>query len=132
VFFSKPIYISEIKKRYMTKDMKIQTKKIKANGIKLFVMQDKKEVGRAYLYLLHNDLHNEPFGFMEDVFVEEEYRKSGIGTELVNALIKEAKKSGCYKLIGTSRHERCKVHDLYKRIGFADHGVEFRINFEQH
>ena len=109
--------------------MKVETKEIHAKGVKLFVMKDGKEIGRAYLYLLHNDLHEKPFGFMEDVFVEEEHRKSGIGTLLVNALIEEAKKRGCYKLIGTSRYERTKVHELYTRIGFKDHGKEFRLDF---
>jgi len=109
--------------------MKVETKEIHAKGVKLFVMKDGKEIGRAYLYLMHNDLHEKPFGFMEDVFVEEEHRKSGIGTLLVNALIEEAKKRGCYKLVGTSRYERTKVHELYTKIGFKDHGKEFRIDF---
>ncbi len=109
--------------------MKVETKELHAKGVKLFVMKDGKEIGHAYLYLLANDLHEGPFGFMEDVFVEEEHRKSGIGTMLVNALIEEAKKRGCYKLIGTSRLERPKVHELYTKIGFKDHGKEFRIDF---
>jgi GNAT superfamily N-acetyltransferase len=109
--------------------MKVETKELHAKGVKLFVMKDSKEIGRAYLYLLTNDLHEKPFGFMEDVFVEEEHRKSGIGTLLVNALIEEAKKRGCYKLVGTSRLERPKVHELYTRIGFKDWGKEFRMDF---
>ena len=82
------------------------------------------------MYVLHNDLHKEPFGLMEDVFVEESARGKGIGTELVRAVIAEAKKQNCYKLIATCRTERTKVHELYERLGFSKRGVEFRISFE--
>jgi hypothetical protein len=36
--------------------------------------------------------------------------------------------AGCYMLIATSRHSRPKVHDLYRRLGFEDHGIEFRMD----
>jgi GNAT superfamily N-acetyltransferase len=110
--------------------MDIQTKDVNASGIKLFVTQDGKEVGRAYLYLMTNDLHERPFGFMEDVFVDDSLRGGGIGTALVNAVVQEAKKRNCYKLIATSRYARPKVHELYVKLGWSDHGKEFRIDFE--
>lgn len=109
--------------------MEIQTKEISASGVKLFVEKDGKEVARAYLYLMTNDLHNHPFGFMEDVMVDESLRGQGIGTEIVNALVAEAKRRGCYKIIATSRHSRPKVHELYESLGWKDHGKEFRIDF---
>jgi GNAT superfamily N-acetyltransferase len=108
--------------------MQIQKKEISASGVKLFAVHEGKEVGRAYLYVMRNDLHERPFGFMEDVFVEEEFRKHGIGTDLVNELVAEAKRRGCYKIVATSRHERPKVHDLYVKLGWKDHGREFRID----
>lgn len=109
--------------------MDIQFKNIDSRGIKLFIEQDGKEIARAYLYLLHNDLHKEPFGYMEDVFVDESLRGQGIGTEIVRVLIQKARESGCYKLICTSRYENTKAHELYSRLGFKDHGKEFRIDF---
>lgn len=109
--------------------MEITKQTITASGIKFSAQHEGKEVGRAYLYLMTNDLHDKPFGLMEDVFVDESCRGQGIGTQLVQALIAEAKAQGCYKLIATSRHSREKVHALYKRIGMQDHGKEFRIDF---
>ena len=109
--------------------MKINKKIINFRGIKFFIEQDGKEVVRAFLYILKNDLHDEPFGFMEDVFVAEEYRSQGLGTKLVKKVIETAKQSNCHKLIATSRHERAKVHDLYERLGFKDWGREYRIDF---
>ncbi|MBT4120566.1 MAG: GNAT family N-acetyltransferase [Candidatus Magasanikbacteria bacterium] len=97
--------------------------------IKFTAEIDDKDAGRAFLYLIYNDLHAEPYALLEDVFVEGEYRSQGVGRELVKAVIEEAKGLGCYKLIGTSRHSRENVHRFYKSLGFKDHGVEFRIDF---
>lgn len=109
--------------------MNIKQKTINALGIKLYIEDGGREVARAYLYILKNDLHNEPFGFMEDVFVDENYRSQGLGTKIIKELIKLARQNKCYKLIGTSRQERPKVHRWYLNFGFKNRGKEFRIDF---
>jgi len=109
--------------------MKINKKIINVNGIRFYIKNSGEEAARAYLYILKNDLHEAPFGLMEDVLVKENYRSQGLGTKLVKEIIKAAKGKGCYKLIATSRNKREKVHNLYKRLGFKDWGKEFRINF---
>lgn len=109
--------------------MKINYQKISCQGIKLSVIKNNKEIARAYLYIMKNDLHKKFFGLLEDVFVDENERGSGIGSKLIQEIIKQAKKEKCYKIIATSRHTRPKVHKLYKRLGFKNYGVEFRLNF---
>lgn len=101
----------------------------KCQGVRLFINRDGKEAARAYLFLMWNSLHDAPFGLLEDVYVDESLRGQGLGTEIVKEIISEAKARGCYKLIATSRHTRPRVHDLYVRLGFKDHGKEFRIDF---
>ena len=113
----------------MTIDMMIEQKTINISGIKFFIEVNKKEIARAYLYILFNDLHEKPFGFLEDVFVDKDSRGKGIGKQIIKTAIKEAKKQGCYKLIATSRYSRKKVHEFYKGLRFKKHGVEFRIDF---
>ena len=107
----------------------IKTKTIEAKGIKFSIVEDEREIARAYLYIMYNDLHPEPFGFLEDVYVDELYRSQGWGTKLVERAIATAKEQGCYKLIATSRTSRLKVHQLYQRLGFYQRGLEFRIDF---
>jgi len=102
---------------------------VRVEGVRIAVFENGKELGHAYLYILRNDLHARPFGFMEDVFVEENSRGRGIGSLLVNEVIAEARRRGCYKLIATSRNARQNVHELYRRLGFREHGLEFRIDF---
>jgi GNAT superfamily N-acetyltransferase len=110
--------------------MDIQKEEKSSKAIKLSVSKDGKEVGRMFLYLIHNGLHEEPYGFLEDVYVDEEARGLGIGTKLVLAGIEEAKKQGCYKLLGLSRYSREKVHNWYKKLGFSEHGLQFRMDFK--
>lgn len=112
-----------------TYPMELKHHAVESKGIKITMNEENREVGRAFLYILKNNLHKEPFGLMEDVFVIEEMRNKGIGAQLVKAIIMEAKKQGCYKLIATSRFANDKAVKLYEKIGFKEHGTEFRINF---
>lgn len=106
---------------------KINKKKVKSYGIKFFVKKDGKEVGRAFLYIMKNGLKKEPFGLLEDLFVDEKLRGHGMGTELLKTVIAEAKKIGCYKLVATSRYGKDNIHDWYKRTGFENFGIEFKM-----
>ena len=109
--------------------MKVDRQDRAAQGIRFSVRGDHGEVARAYLYMMTNDLHEAPFGLLEDVYVDESQRGSGVGSALVKEVVAAAQQAGCYKLIATSRTSRPKVHELYERLGFAKHGVEFRIDF---
>lgn len=97
-------------------------------AIKITAEENNKVLGWGFLYLIKNDRHEEPYGLLENVYVEKQYRGKGIGTKIVRALIEEAKRQGCYKLIGQSRYGREKVHELYKSFGFQDHGKNFRMD----
>lgn len=109
--------------------VEIKAKTVKAKGIKFSILEAEREIARAYLYIMHNDLHSEPFALLEDVYVAESQRGTGLGTKLVKQAIANAKELGCYKLIATSRKSRSKVHQLYLKLGFKERGLEFRIDF---
>lgn len=109
--------------------MQLQTKEVSAFGVKMVLEENDRQIGRGFLYLLNNDLHTEPFGLMEDIFVEEAFRGKGYGKKITQAIIEEARKRGCYKLICTSRFSNERAHHLYEKLGFKNHGKEFRINF---
>lgn len=103
-----------------------RVKRKDANVVRFSLQDNKKEIGRAYLYILRNELHKEPFGFIEDVFVEKAYRGQKLGARLIKTAIAEAKKRGCYKAITTSRTGRGKLHRYYGGLGLKKHGFEFR------
>lgn len=104
------------------------TKENKSYSIKITANEDGKILGSAYLYIMFNDLHKEPFGFLENVFVKEGSRGKGVGSKLVEAVIAEAKRQNCYKIICTSRNEKPEVHKFYDKFGFKDYGKEFRVD----
>ena len=67
--------------------------------------------------------------YLEDVYVLEEERGKGHAKQLVNKIVDKAKEMGCYKIICTSRHAKKDVHDMYTKLGWKEHGLEFRIDF---
>lgn len=97
-------------------------------GKKLTQTKEGKEIARIFIYFIRNDLHEKPYALLEDLYVQEEFRSQGYGASMVQAALKEAKKSGCYKVIATSRYAREYVHQLYLKLGFQDYGKEFRLN----
>ena len=109
----------------------MKVKEINSKARKITIEKEGKEVARVFIFLINNDLgHHAPYALLEDVYVEEEYRGEGYGKDIVQAAIEEAKRLGCYKIVGFSRYSREKVHSFYLKMGFEDWGKEFRMNLE--
>ncbi len=107
--------------------MGVKIAALASRGKKIILEEDGQEIARARIFLITNDLHDRPFALLEDVFVQESFRGKGYGAKIVKAAMEEAKKEGCYKIVGTSRYARGEVHEFYKKLGFADYGKEFRM-----
>lgn len=99
-------------------------------GSKFVCLHEGREVARTYLYILRNDLHGEPFGFIEDVFVEPQFRGQGLVSRLHEMAVAEARANGCYKIVLSSRSESVEVHAMYEHLGYAARGVAFRLDLK--
>ncbi len=108
--------------------MTIKISETRSDGHKITIFEGVVEIAHAYLYILYNDLHDQPFGFLEDVFVLEAYRGKGYAKELIKQIFTLAKERRCYKIVATSRYKRKLVHRLYSKLGFTTVGKEFRID----
>lgn len=122
--------ISNGRDLYNTVNIMTIKKSIKKNsyGVKFIFTDRRKEVGRAFLYVLKNGQHKEPFGLLEDVYVDEKYRGQGLGSQLILAVIAEAKKRKCYKLVATARLTKPELKDYYGKFGLKVWGNEFRLD----
>lgn len=106
----------------------IEVTNTKSEAIRFCVIVDGQEVGRAFLYLIKNELNEKPYGLLEDLYVDEDFRGNGYGKKLITSILDKAKEVGCYKIIATSRYTRPKVHEMYQKFNFSDHGKEFRLD----
>ena len=91
---------------------------------------DGKIVGTAELVIKYNLTHGgRPYGFIENVVVDEGNRNKGVGTKLIENCIRIAREKGCYKLVLTCRDELVK---WYKRFGFREFGENaLRLDLEE-
>ena len=100
-------------------------------SVKIQALEGGQVMGWAFLVVTTSDRHKEPWGMLENVYVELEHRGQGVGKALVLSAIEEAKSRGCYKLICTSRDSKPEVHTMYEKLGFQKWGVEFRMDLAE-
>ncbi len=89
---------------------------------------DGNKIGGASLFIITSESRNQPYGLIENVFVEEEYRDNKLGPKLVREVVQIAQRENCYKVIGTSRFRNEYIHGIYRNLGFNDYGIEFRLS----
>ena len=65
-------------------------------------------------------------GHLEDVVVDRDYRKYGLGKFIIERIIKIAMERGCYKLIGDCKSE---LLGFYEKNGFESKCVQISIYF---
>lgn len=91
--------------------------------------EDNEIIGSGTLIVQKNLSHKGmPYGHIENIVVDTNHRKKGIGKKIVLHIIEKAKKAGCYKLILDCKKENIP---FYEKCGLNDTGeVEMRISFE--
>ncbi|OYT32634.1 GNAT family N-acetyltransferase [Candidatus Woesearchaeota archaeon] len=110
--------------------MEFKQVELESQSFRIAVKEGDVEIGRVFLYLIHNGLHKQPYGLIEDLFVKKEFRRKGIGALLLKKVIEKAKENKCYKILATSRYENSLAHAFYDKFGFKKHGFEFRLNLD--
>jgi len=103
---------------------------IASNPKVIFVLakEGSKVVGMATAYLVPK--FGKTIGYVEDVVVEEAYRGKGLGTQLMEHIIEEARTAGVYYLYLTSRDGRTAANALYQKLGFERRQTNnYRLKF---
>jgi GNAT superfamily N-acetyltransferase len=65
-------------------------------------------------------------GFIENVFIEEEYRNRGIGKRLIKRLVDIYHSCGINR-IHTDSEDRPELRQFYKSIGFIESGILYEL-----
>jgi GNAT superfamily N-acetyltransferase len=59
-----------------------------------------------------------PYALIENVVTHADYRRRGIASRLMRALMDRCWRLGCYKLMLLSAAERAEAHEFYAALGF--------------
>ena len=87
---------------------------------------DRKIVGSATLLIEQKFIHKGGLvGHIEDVVVKEGFERKQIGRLIVESLLEESKKRGCYKTILDCKDD---VKGFYEKIGFKHESNEMRFD----
>ena len=85
-------------------------------------------VGTYALLVMHNLAHRDaPSAVVEDVVVAADRKGKGIGRQMMDHAVQQAREAGCYKLALSSNRKRADAHAFYESLGFAQHGLSFSI-----
>ena len=112
-------------------DKKIAEKifdKINSNPDQIVVVAviEGKIVGSTTLLIETKFIHNGgKIGHIEDVVVDKEYQRKGIGEKIIMYLLRYAKEQGCYKTILDCADD---VKPFYEKLGFKHNSNALRFD----
>jgi len=85
-------------------------------------------VGTFALLIVDNLAHmGARSGIAEDVVVAADWRRRGIGRQMMHFAMQKCREAGCYKLAVSSNRRRSDAHRFYKNLGFQQHGYSFVV-----
>ena len=94
----------------------------------LVAEEDGVVVGTMVLLVVPNLSHGAlPWAMVENMVVEQKYRRRGIGRLLMEYAIARARQAGCYKVQLLSNKKRHQAHRFYRSLGFKASAHGFRV-----
>ena len=97
----------------------------------LVAVVDERVVGTADCMIVVNLTHaGKAFATVENVVVDADTRRAGIGSALMAAVLERAELAGCYKVQLISRKDRPAAHDFYRSLQFEASAEGFRRYLE--
>ena len=99
----------------------ILQKMLNDNNYSVLVIEENKDIiSTCTLVLVYNITHgSKPFGIIENVITDEQYRGKGYGKSIINEAIRIAKINQCHKIMVQTRRKEEYVTDFYKKCGFS-------------
>ena len=95
------------------------------------VCLDSEIVATFALLIMDNLAHlGRPSAIVEDVAVDPRFQRRGIGRQMIEFAMNQAKAAGCYKLTLSAATRRREAHEFYESLGFDCHGYSFRVSLD--
>jgi GNAT superfamily N-acetyltransferase len=95
----------------------------------IFVAEDNsKLIGFATFSVRLVVRYPKPIAELDELFVDENYRRAGVGKMLMNMILDKAKELGCYRLFIESHYDHKGAHKFYESLGFTNYGYHFIKN----
>jgi glucosamine-phosphate N-acetyltransferase len=91
----------------------------------LCVEADERIVGFCSLTVKNNLWQQGNLGHIDELVVDEPFRRRGIGKELLNRIIQIAEEKGCMRIELDSAFNRTKAHDFYEKNEFKKRALLF-------
>lgn len=89
---------------------------------------DEQVVGTADLLVVPNLTHHgRAWAVVENMVVDHQWRRVGVGQTLMKEIIHRCREAGCYKIQLLSRKHRHAAHAFYQRLGFQSSAEGFRL-----
>ena len=100
-------------------------------GHELVVAEEDGEViGTLVLLIVPNLSHGAlPWALVENMVVDRQHRRSGVGRLLIDYATTRAQGAGCYKIVLSSNKKRPGAHRFYRTVGFEPTAHGFRRYF---
>jgi GNAT superfamily N-acetyltransferase len=100
-------------------------------GQALLVAEEAGEVvGSLVLAIVPNLYHGaRPWAVIENVIVDERYRRRGVGRLLMEYAVDRAREEDCCRIGLDSNKIRGEAHQFYKAMGFETSAYSFRMYF---
>ena len=98
-------------------------------GHELVVVEDRGKVTGTMVFVIIPNLSHKglPWAVIENMVVEENSRRGGIGRAMIDYALKRAEETGCYKIQLSSTNSRKEAHDFYRSMGFIAKAKGFRL-----
>ena len=90
-----------------------------------------KTVGTFTLLIFDNLGHGgAPSAIVENVVVYPEYRGQGLGKDMMDFAMQQAREAGCYKLALSTNAKREDAHRFYESLGYKRHGYSYLVELD--
>jgi GNAT superfamily N-acetyltransferase len=69
-----------------------------------------------------------PIAELDELFVDESYRRTGVGRLLMEKVLEKSGELDCYRLYIESHYDHKTAHKFYEKLGFTNYGYHFIKN----